>query len=159
MKSKSGWLALGNPTSISLNPICTSVSNMRRLRAGSMGSIRAWLPSRRSTEHHRGALVMRWLGQERSSSASGSGRKGWYFSNGIFFGVTGSGGIALSLSCWLGNCHRKADRKAEKPPEPNRRRRRGEHLCGVLASGKKEAGDRLAHRSMVPKPDGTSQDG
>ena len=32
---------------------------MRRLRAGLMGSIRAWLPSRRSTAHHSGALVIR----------------------------------------------------------------------------------------------------
>src|SRR5262245_32245108 len=112
MKSKSGWLALGKPTSISLNPMCTRVSNMRRLRAGSMGSISAWLPSRRSTEHHSGALVMRWLGHRRSSSASGTGRKGSYFSNGIFFGVTGSGGIAPSLSCGVGNCRRKT----EKPP-------------------------------------------
>ena len=58
-KSKSGWLADGNPTSISLKPILTSTSNMRRLRSGSMGSMRAWLPSRRSTEHHRGATVVR----------------------------------------------------------------------------------------------------
>ena len=31
---------------------------MRRLRVGSIGSISAWLPSRRSTEHHSGALSM-----------------------------------------------------------------------------------------------------
>ena len=39
----------GKPTSISLKPIATSVSNMRSLRAMSIGSISAWLPSRRST--------------------------------------------------------------------------------------------------------------
>ena len=55
MKSKSGWLAAGKPTSISLNPISTSESNIIRLRGGSIGSISAWLPSRRSTEHHSGA--------------------------------------------------------------------------------------------------------
>ena len=65
-KSKSGWLALGKPTSISLKPICTRVSNIRRLRAGSIGSMRAWLPSRRSTEHHSGAFSMRLSGQVRS---------------------------------------------------------------------------------------------
>ena len=59
MKSKSGWLADGKPTSISLKPISTTVSNMRRLRAGSIGSMSAWFPSRRSTEHHSGAFVMR----------------------------------------------------------------------------------------------------
>ena len=68
MKSKSGWLADGKPTSISLKPISTTVSNMRRLRAGSIGSMRAWLPSRRSTEHHSGAFVIRWSGQVRSGS-------------------------------------------------------------------------------------------
>ena len=39
-------------------------SNMRRLRSGSIGSIRAWLPSRRSTEHHSGACIER-LGPAR----------------------------------------------------------------------------------------------
>ena len=55
-KSKSGWLADGKPTSISLKPICTTVSNIRSLRAGSIGSMSAWLPSRRSTEHQQRRL-------------------------------------------------------------------------------------------------------
>jgi hypothetical protein len=58
MKSKSGWEAAGNPTSISLKPQCTSRSTLRRFREGSIGSIRAWLPSRRSTLHQRGARVI-----------------------------------------------------------------------------------------------------
>ncbi len=41
---------------------------MRRLRAGLIGSIRAWFPSRRSTAHHSGALVMTLSGQVRSGS-------------------------------------------------------------------------------------------
>ncbi len=45
---------------------------MRRLRAGLMGSIRAWLPSRRSTAHHSGALVIRLSGQVRSGRDTGS---------------------------------------------------------------------------------------
>ena len=45
---------------------------MRRLRAGLMGSIRAWLPSRRSTAHHSGALVIRVSGQVRSGRDTGS---------------------------------------------------------------------------------------
>ena len=45
---------------------------MRRLRAGVIGSIRAWLPSRRSTAHHCGALVMTVSGQVRSGRDTGS---------------------------------------------------------------------------------------
>ena len=71
-KSKSGWDADGKPTSISLKPIATNASNMVRLRAGSIGSMSAWFPSRRSTEHHSGALVRRWSGHVRSASVSGS---------------------------------------------------------------------------------------
>src|ERR1700733_5825934 len=50
----------------------TSRSNMRRLRAGLIGSINAWLPSRRSTAHHSGALSMTRSGQVRSASRIGS---------------------------------------------------------------------------------------
>src|SRR5262245_32998427 len=39
---------------------------MRRLRAGLIGSIRAWLPSRRSTAHHIGARSTTRSGQMRS---------------------------------------------------------------------------------------------
>ena len=45
---------------------------MRRLRAGLIGSISAWLPSRRSTAHHSGALSMTRSGQVRSASLIGS---------------------------------------------------------------------------------------
>ena len=45
---------------------------MRRLRAGLIGSISAWLPSRRSTAHHSGAPVMTLSGQLRSDSRMGS---------------------------------------------------------------------------------------
>lgn len=75
-KSKSVWLALGNPTSISLNPMRTSRSNMTRLRSGLIGSMRAWLPSRRSTAHQRGACVMRFVGHVRSGSSTRS--CSWY---------------------------------------------------------------------------------
>jgi hypothetical protein len=36
-----------------------------------MGSISAWLPSRRSTLHHRGAWVITVLGHVRSGSGIG----------------------------------------------------------------------------------------
>src|SRR5436190_24339960 len=45
---------------------------MRRLRAGLIGSIRAWLPSRRSTAHHIGARSTILSGQVRSASVTGS---------------------------------------------------------------------------------------
>ena len=45
---------------------------MRRLRAGSIGSIRAWLPSRRSTLHQRGARVITRDGHVRSGSGIGA---------------------------------------------------------------------------------------
>src|SRR5437879_73581 len=68
---------------------------MRRLRSTSIGSMSAWLPSRRSTEHHSGAFWRRLLGQVRSCSTSGI--HGWYFSKGIFLGVTGLRGIRRLL--------------------------------------------------------------
>src|SRR5699024_817055 len=60
----------------------TSSSNMRRLRAGLMGSISAWLPSRRSTALHCGACVMTVSGHvrsvsETSSTSSANGRYRW----------------------------------------------------------------------------------
>ncbi len=71
-KSKSVWLADGNPTSISLKPTSMSVWNNASLRSESMGSMRAWLPSRRSTLAQRGALVNWRSGQVRSASTSGT---------------------------------------------------------------------------------------
>ena len=71
-KSKSVCEAAGKPTSISLKPMLTSMSNMRRLRAGSMGSISAWLPSRRSTLHQVGGAAMTALGQVRSVRSMGA---------------------------------------------------------------------------------------
>src|SRR6201996_6596958 len=63
----------------------TSRSNMRRLRAGLIGSIRAWLPSRRSTAHHCGARSMTLSGQVRAGGriASPSSANGRYRTTGI----------------------------------------------------------------------------
>ena len=44
---------------------------MRRFRVGSIGSMSAWLPSRRSTEHQSGAFSIRRFGHCRSAMASG----------------------------------------------------------------------------------------
>src|SRR3954469_13437094 len=128
-KSKSGWDADGKPTSISLNPICTSVANMRRFRSMSIGSIRAWLPSRRSTAHHLGARVMVADGQVRS--ASGTGWYGRYSSNGIFFGCTGWGGIGAVLG--------RVESGKQKTPRPEGAGGRGEHPEGCPLAEKEEA--------------------
>src|SRR5690554_1912204 len=54
---------------------------MMRLRSGLMGSMSAWLPSRRSTAHQRGACVMRLDGHVRSGRStticSWKGRYRW----------------------------------------------------------------------------------
>lgn len=71
-KSKSVCDAAGKATSISLNPIFTSRLNMRFLRSTPIGSISAWLPSRRSTEHQIGALVSTCEGQRRSGRLTGA---------------------------------------------------------------------------------------
>ena len=48
---------------------------MARLRAAFIGSIRAWLPSRRSVDSQRGAVVMVRVGHCRSGrSTGGNGR-------------------------------------------------------------------------------------
>ena len=49
---------------------------MMRLRSGLIGSMRAWLPSRRSTAHQRGASVMRFVGQVRSGRSTAN--CSWY---------------------------------------------------------------------------------
>jgi hypothetical protein len=43
---------------------------MMRLRSGLIGSMSAWLPSRRSTAHQRGAFAMRLPGQVRSGRST-----------------------------------------------------------------------------------------
>ena len=70
-KSNSTCEAEGKPTSISLKPIATSVSNMRSLRAMSIGSISAWLPSRRSTLHQIGRLGQHGVGPGAVVQADG----------------------------------------------------------------------------------------
>src|SRR6266851_7420580 len=77
-KSKSVSDAAGKPTSISLKPIWQSSLNIRVLRSESIGSISAWLPSRRSTAHQIGGLVMVLVGHCRS--LSWMGLKATYFS-------------------------------------------------------------------------------
>src|SRR3954453_7816184 len=61
--------------------MATSSSNIFRLRAGVIGSMSAWLPSRRSTEHHCGACVMTFDGQVRSGRSMGGNAE--YRENGM----------------------------------------------------------------------------
>jgi hypothetical protein len=67
---------------------------MRILRVGSIGSMSAWLPSRRSTEHHSGAFSMTTSGHVRSWRTIGTEAR--YLSNGILRGVELAGGIVSS---------------------------------------------------------------
>ena len=102
-KSKSVWEAAGKPISISLKPMLTSRSKMARLAWGPMGSMRDWLPSRRSVLSQRGAWVMRLSGQVRSGrSMLTTSRKGRYLANGIPEGCWGAG-RALRIGVLLGS--------------------------------------------------------
>src|SRR5688572_20586363 len=98
----------------------TSMSNMMRLRSGLIGSMSAWLPSRRSTAHQRGAVVMRFDGQVRSGRSTancswygryrctGIGDGCWVFFMGVLFSLYGwvsaddelrsEGGLELGLA-------------------------------------------------------------
>ena len=68
--------AEGKPISISLKPISHKSRKNSSFCSRFMGLIRAWLPSRRSTLHQAGALVMALSGQVRPGSFMGS--KGLY---------------------------------------------------------------------------------
>src|SRR5438094_782026 len=65
------WEALGNPTSISLKPILTSISKYSSFSSTLIGWARAWLPSRRSTLHQIGAWVSVRLGHWRLGKLTG----------------------------------------------------------------------------------------
>src|SRR5450756_1929981 len=62
---------------------------MARLRVGDIGSISDWLPSRRSVESHRGALVIALVGHVRSGRSTGL--NGAYLWHGMPLGC-----------CWTG---------------------------------------------------------
>ena len=66
----------GNPTSISRKPMEVSIWKNSTFCSRFMGLTRAWLPSRRSTLHHTGALQRTWSGQVLFCSPMGT--KGLY---------------------------------------------------------------------------------
>ena len=71
----------GKPTSISLKPVFTSVWNNSSFCDTFIGTASAWLPSRKSTLHQRGAAVRTRLGHCRSGKATGG--NGRYFFDGF----------------------------------------------------------------------------
>ena len=88
--------AEGKPTSISLNPILTSVWNSSNFWETFMGTARAWLPSRKSTLHQRGAAVRTRLGHWRSGRTTGGYAR--YFLDGSFCMIYGFLIIAVRRS-------------------------------------------------------------
>ncbi len=142
-KSKSVWEAAGNPTSISLKPIFTRRSHMRFLRVESIGSTRAWFPSRRSTEHHTGAVSIRVPGQVRSgSSTAGYGR---YFSNGIvvmgLFFLVWSGASRQESTCSRPDPPRETCSEKHRTPRAHGHRGFGERRYVALAYTRRSRDD------------------
>src|SRR5699024_405341 len=115
---------------------------MVRLRAGSIGSIRAWLPSRRSVDSHRGAVVICLVGQVRAAIRveMSVGIASWeetYLETGMPWGVRfGIGGPS--------SCGRL--RPGTTTP------RRGSGLLGLVAAAKEEVDARAhgGHRTTAP---------
>ena len=68
LKLNSVFDADGKPTSISLKPILTSVWNNSNFCDTFIGTASAWLPSRKSTLHQRGACVSVREGHWRSAN-------------------------------------------------------------------------------------------
>jgi hypothetical protein len=81
LNANSVFDAAGKPISISLNPQLVSAWNILSFCSTFIGSCRAWLPSRKSTEHQIGAWVSTRPGHCRS--AMGTGGKGRYFDEGL----------------------------------------------------------------------------
>src|ERR1700745_843768 len=80
LKANSVLEAEGKPTSISLKPHWTRAFKSPSSWLTFMGTARAWLPSRRSTLHQRGAAVRTRLGHCRSGKLTGG--NGRYFLDG-----------------------------------------------------------------------------
>src|SRR5271170_8452116 len=80
LKLNSVFDADGKPTSISLKPVFTSVWNNSNFCDTFIGTASAWLPSRKSTLHQRGACVSVREGHWRSGNATGG--NGRYFLDG-----------------------------------------------------------------------------
>src|ERR671928_589887 len=127
----------------------TSSSNIRRLRSGVIGSISAWLPSRRSTAHQRGATLVVLSGQVRSGS--GTGVNGAYLPIGI-----GDGRCGLRTCGWfslmgapLAGCGQLRDAVSWRPGTRDTRGEGADLGEGLAAADKQEA---AAHTVTVAVP-------
>src|SRR5882672_2199955 len=101
LNANSVFDAEGKPTSISLKPVFTSVWNNSSFCDTFIGTASAWLPSRKSTLHQRGAWVRTRLGHCRSGKCTGGNAR--YFFDGSFCMVV-----------WLSNYCRPAPELKQK---------------------------------------------
>src|SRR3954469_3566431 len=127
---------------------------MRRLRSGVIGSISAWLPSRRSTAHQRGATVVTVVGQVRSGSSIGvNGVQRWI---GIGEGCCGLrtcgcvGVLTSLLLLWARAGHSSGGGGQRRRRGTRGLRGEGADLGeGLAAAGKEQA---AAHGATVAAP-------
>ena len=101
---------------------------MRILRSASIGSMRAWLPSRRSTAHQRGAWVITWSGQVRSGTWTSS--CSW---NGTYFWV------GMPEGCWGWITGLRPSHFVGVQPVQQKLRDEGRPISGPAAAAKEEA--------------------
>src|SRR5208282_5925082 len=95
LNANSVFDAEGKPTSISLKPHFTRVWKSSSFWLTFMGTASAWLPSRKSTLHQRGARVRTRSGHCRSGSWTGG--NGTYFFDGSLSMVLISYGGGVSI--------------------------------------------------------------
>src|SRR3954453_22039581 len=132
----------------------TSSSNIRRLRSGVIGSISAWLPSRRSTAHQRGATVVTFSGQGRSGSATGV--NGAYLPIGMpdgRWGLRACGWFSLMGRLLLRAADSSGMRSAGAPWTRDHRGEAADLGEGLAAADKQDA---AAHTATVAAGQSTS---
>src|SRR5690242_19350561 len=138
-KLKSVSDAAGKPTSISLKPSFSSMSNRRRFFSAPIGSIRAWLPSRRSTLHQAGAWSRVRDGQVRSGRLiAGKARYLWI-------------GIVVGMGKLLSEGRRRRQAGGLKTPAGAKSPRRPRRKTGRVAMRKSERNHESTRREGVPE--------
>ncbi len=112
----------------------------------SIGSIRAWFPSLKSTEHHFGAVVILFVGQVRSLRSTGTNEV--YRLIGIALGSCFGKDISKPLLLLsnsqeffvgLGGVNSSSKSGAAVMPLSRQSPRRGNRLLGPVAATKEEA--------------------
>ena len=89
VKANSVSEAEGNPISISLKPISHNILNISNFSETFIGIAKAWLPSRKSTEHQRGAWVIDASGHWRFSKRT------------VWKGRYLEPGFCIHQMCWM----------------------------------------------------------